>query len=359
LIHQLVARFFRNLEPTWWQLGIGTHLLVGGTGAGKTALLEAIYVALTTRSFRAGTLSDCLSLAAVGGGGFSVLVEIEQRARVQLEVRWSAALGVWRQRNEQRSRLMEHLTSQPVITWTSQETVTWTGPPSLRRRFIDRGMVGARPETLELLQHYRKLLAEKRALLKRRGLQRSELETWNALLAVAAHQVISARASYVVALHEALRETCSALPFPLGQVDLRYRPSPKGAETEDAIVTALQAAAVREIEQRRPLLGPHLDHIELFWNHREVSRVASAGERKTLGLLVLVAQRRLMEAAGRSPVLLVDDCDTELDRGLFGALWGVLADGAQTVVSSNRPEAFLGLPIEHRFGVDQGRLTRL
>ena len=44
---------FRNLEPLKWGPGPGSHLLLGGNGAGKTSVLEAVYVLATTHSFRA------------------------------------------------------------------------------------------------------------------------------------------------------------------------------------------------------------------------------------------------------------------------------------------------------------------
>jgi len=52
MLTHLTARDFRNLEPLSWQPGAGSHLLLGGNGAGKTSLLEAVYALATTRSFR-------------------------------------------------------------------------------------------------------------------------------------------------------------------------------------------------------------------------------------------------------------------------------------------------------------------
>lgn len=356
MIYRLSAYNFRNLEPTDWRLNRGSHLLLGGTGAGKTALLEATYVALTTRSFRTQNLANCLRRGAEQESAFRLMAEVEQLARVQLEVGWSSSQGVWRQRNSERSRLAEHLVAQPVITWTQAETETWTGAPALRRRFLDRGLVGLRPHILEVLQQYRRVLAEKRAFLKRERPERSELDAWNSLLAEASLGVIEARRAYVESLEEVLLETAEELSPRFEDLALRYRPSPRGIQRVEDALEALQRTAERELAQRKPLAGPHLDAIELYWSGEEVGRVASAGERKTLGLLVLVAQRRLMEAAGRPPVLLVDDVDTELDRGLFREIWKLLSSGTQTLLSSNRPEAFEGLQVDRPYHLEKGRL---
>ncbi|MGH9363537.1 MAG: DNA replication/repair protein RecF, partial [Thermoanaerobaculia bacterium] len=60
MLVQLAARGFRNLEPLAWEPAPGSHLLLGGNGAGKTSLLEAAYALATTRSFRTPRLADCV-----------------------------------------------------------------------------------------------------------------------------------------------------------------------------------------------------------------------------------------------------------------------------------------------------------
>jgi DNA replication and repair protein RecF len=64
VLAHFTARGFRNLEPLDLEPAAGSHLLLGGNGAGKTSLLEAIYVLATTRSFRAAQLVDCVAHGA-------------------------------------------------------------------------------------------------------------------------------------------------------------------------------------------------------------------------------------------------------------------------------------------------------
>ncbi|HEX6201640.1 MAG TPA: AAA family ATPase, partial [Thermoanaerobaculia bacterium] len=90
MLVRLTARTFRNLEPLDLRPAPGRHLLVGGNGAGKTSLLEAVYVLATTKSFRTSRIADC---ARHGAGGFHLGGEVEAGARVALEVGWRAAPG--------------------------------------------------------------------------------------------------------------------------------------------------------------------------------------------------------------------------------------------------------------------------
>jgi len=83
VLAHFTARGFRNLLPLDIAPAPGTHLLLGGNGAGKTSLLEAVYVLATTRSFRAAQIADC---AAHGTGEMEVWGEVETDRRTALAV---------------------------------------------------------------------------------------------------------------------------------------------------------------------------------------------------------------------------------------------------------------------------------
>jgi recombinational DNA repair ATPase RecF len=91
---------------------------------------------------------------------------------------------------------------------------------------------------------------------------------------------------------------------------------------------------------------------------REARRVASAGERKALGLLLLAAQARLLARRGRRPLLLLDDADTELDSARLMAVWTALGEPEQLLATSNRPEVWAALPLAGRFCVEAGEVVR-
>ena len=115
MLIRLATQDFRNLEPLAWEPEAGSHLLLGGNGAGKTSLLEAIYVAATTRSFRAGQLADCVRH---GTALFHVRAEVETDHRASLEVGWVDGQRI-RLLNGKIAPLSEHLSTLPVVAWTS------------------------------------------------------------------------------------------------------------------------------------------------------------------------------------------------------------------------------------------------
>lgn len=358
MFSQLTAENFRNLEPLDWRPGAGSHLLLGGNGAGKTSLLEAVYVLATTRSFRAAQISDCVRH---GSHSFHLRGEVETDRRSTLDVGWIGAGGQRvRLVNGKATPLSEHLAVLPVVAWTTAEAEVLVGAPKSRRRFLDRGMVGIRPSALEVLGRYREALRHKRELLAR---EEAGIEIWNELLATTAADVIAQRNLYVerlkVELATVLAEA-AASGLGLPPIDLSYRPSPaRGLEGAEAIAEGLERVADRERRRQLPLLGPHRDELEILWGGHELRRVASAGERKSLSLLLLAAHGRVLETAGRLPLYLLDDVDAELAVPTLSAVWKVFSGARQLVASSNRPQVWLTLEVGRLWEMERGRLIVL
>ncbi|MGB6639488.1 MAG: AAA family ATPase, partial [Thermoanaerobaculia bacterium] len=141
MLAQLSYRSFRNLTNTDWHLQAGCHLLLGANGAGKTSLLEAIYLLATTRSFRTSQLEDCVRW---GGERFHLRGEFEGAERAFLEVGWEPN-GRYRAVNGGSAPLASHLGVQPTVSWTAADQEILSGQPARRRRFLDQGVVGLKP----------------------------------------------------------------------------------------------------------------------------------------------------------------------------------------------------------------------
>lgn len=351
MLTQFEARGFRNLEALELTFGGGRHLILGANGAGKTSLLEAVYLLATTRSFRTPRIGECAR-----HGSHSFFLAGETSSRIQLQVQLADGE---RQRwlNGGRSSLAEHLAVMPVLSWTAADSEQLTGPPSLRRRLLDRGVVGLRPAAISVLSRYRQALKEKRRLLQGRC-SRDELAPWNQVLAAAAAELAMMRSDYAERMSRSLTEVLELCALQLPSIDLRYRPSPKvSLEGTEAVYQALEDYAEREIQQQQPLIGPHRDDLAVRWGGHPVRRVASAGERKALGLALLAAGGRVLEKESILPIYLLDDADTELDQERLSALWQFFARANQVLVTSNRPLVWRSLDFDNRWRCDSGNIA--
>ncbi len=330
-LHRLRVRDFRNLESLDWRPSVGSHLILGANGAGKTSLLEAVYLAATTRSFRTPKAAE---LCRHGAPGFHLALAVGEGGRTELEYGWSGGERRRTVNGETRS-LVDHLGCLPLVLWTAAEKELLTGGPAVARRVLDRAVVSLRPATLAPLARYRRALQQKRELLHLSN-DRLALESYNEVLVDAAWEIQRDRRRYIEQLNLAVEAVRSEVELDLPPLTIEYRASP-AAPSLEALRSAWTSAAGRELEQRRPLLGPHRDALRFRWHDRELRQVASAGELKAYGLLLIVAQGRVLEAAGRPPLYLLDDLDTELDPERLAILWSAFGPGSQALATSSRP----------------------
>ncbi|MEM9290451.1 MAG: DNA replication and repair protein RecF [Acidobacteriota bacterium] len=383
MLLELKARGFRNLEPLDLAFGAGAHLFLGDNGAGKTSVLEAVYLLSTTRSFRTANLVDCRHH---GSESFFLNASVLTASGAKAELGLSL-VGAKRQRslNGSSTSLAEHLKVLPVVAWSAADSDLLTASPQPRRRFLDRGVVSLRPQGLDDLARYRRALAHKRELL-RRG-QQSQLRLWNRMLASAAVPVIRQRTRYVELLEREFFKVLQAQDLGFDGLELRYRPSPrwfdprKGSSFEPAapahsalnkpagagpatrgpanrgavfelpgdeelealFLQGLEAIEADELRRAMPLLGPHRDDLGVVWSSKRLRKVASAGERKAVTLALIAAHGRVLEASGQRPIYLLDDLDAELSRRTLESVWRGFGEPRQVLASSNRPEVFEAL----------------
>ncbi len=350
MIRTLAAQSFRNLAAGEHAIEPGATLLLGGNGAGKTSFLEAIYVLATTRSFRTSQVADC---CRHGATACRLVAEVETEARCRLEIHLGE-VGRERLVNGRSGSLAEHLAVLPVVAWTAADVEALSGPPKLRRRLLDRGVLGLKPAAVEGFARFRQALGEKRALLLSAG---AGLEAWNQILAREAAEIVRLRADYHQQLAEAVQALVLELALPLPAVDLAYRPSPAAAvEGEAALMAAFERAAGEERRRGAPLVGPQRDELAIAFRGTEVKRAASAGERKAIALLLAAAHGRVLTAAGRMPVYLLDDFDAELSRSLLAQIWPAFRGAIQLLVTSNRPEVWESLEVARRWSVENGSI---
>ncbi len=345
----LEARRFRNLATLKQPFAPGIHLVLGANGVGKTSLLEAVYLLATTRSFRTPRIADC---CRHGASDFRLGGEVDSHRRARLDLDWRQGQRL-RTVNGSRTSLAEHLSMLTVVSWTGADSEVLIGPPAARRRFMDRGALGLKPAAIEAFSRYRQALHEKRQLLQRGG---GELEAWNQVLASSAFDLVRLRSQYVERLRETLIRILEECRLGLGTIEVRYRGSLRsGLEGPEAIAAELMAASERESALQQPILGPHRDDLRIRWDGHELRRVASAGERKALGLALLAAHGRVLAEAGRDPVYLLDDADTELDQDRLTALWSVFSAARQLFATSNRSRVWKHARVDNLWRCQDGR----
>lgn len=327
LVTAIEAKPLRSLDRVRVELDPGIVSVIGPNGTGKTNLIEALYFALTGRSFRTSDRRDLIPF-----GGSLARAEATIRDDDGLERKLLAAVS----RSEGRRHLLDGNPADPATIARSRPPVAVfapdrltlvKGPPAERRAHLD-GFVAARwPARTELRKRYGQAVAQRNALLSRLAAgygSADDLRIWDAGLADAAAPLIEARTEAVAEL--AVPFTDAAAELGLEDGKLEYAPRASGSAEE--IRLGLEERREQDIRLGRSSWGPHLDELKLIAAGRSLRRFGSQGQQRTALLALLFAEREALLAARRvTPLLLLDDVMSELDPGRRERLVARLGDG--------------------------------
>jgi DNA replication and repair protein RecF len=334
LVTAIEAKPLRSLDRVRIELPAGIVSVIGPNGTGKTNLIEALYFALTGRSFRT---SDRRDLIPFGGGLARAEATIRDEDAIEHEL--LAAVS----RSEGRRHLLDGnpcdpatlaRSRPPVAVFAPDRLTLVKGPPAERRAHLD-GFVAARwPARAQLRKRYGQAVAQRNALLSRLSAGRGspgDLRIWDAGLAEAAAPLIEARAEAAVELAPTFALTAAELG--VEAAELRYAPRAEG--TVEEIRAGLEERREQDINLGRSSWGPHLDDLKLSAGGRSLRRYGSQGQQRIALLALLFAEREALLAAKRvTPLLLLDDVMSELDPGRRERLVARLGGGGQVLITA-------------------------
>ncbi|HEV2843370.1 MAG TPA: DNA replication and repair protein RecF [Thermoanaerobaculia bacterium] len=339
LVTAIEAKPLRSLDRVRVELAPGIVSIIGPNGTGKTNLVEALYFALTGRSFRTSDRRDLIPF-----GGSLARAEATIRDEDGLERKLLASVS----RTEGRRHLLDGSPADPatisrnrppVAVFAPDRLTLVKGPPAERRAHLD-GFIAARwPARGELRKHFGQAVAQRNALLSRLAAgygSAEDLRIWDAGLAKAAAPLIEARAEAVAEL---------AGPFPAAAAELGLEEgaleyAPRASGSEEAIRLGLEERRDQDIRMGRSSWGPHLDELKLMAAGRSLRKFGSQGQQRAALLALLFAEREALLAARRvTPLLLLDDVMSELDPGRRERLVARLDDGGQVLITAADEES--------------------
>lgn len=316
---------------------------IGPNGSGKTALLEAVAVLGNLTSFRTGAPGEWIQR---GSAGFELTGEIATGGtRTTLRQSLDARSGSGRQlqRGGRRIGSSEYLRTLPVFAFSSQDIQLLAGPPQVRRRFLDRLAFHLHPETLDIIQRYRRAFHQRNALLRRESSD-EQLDAFEHDLAFLGARISVLRRAALGEVQMSLESELERFGWSLSRPVLRYN-AVDGAGGSDVSTLATSLRSLLQRGRRRErlagmtLVGPHRHDMEVSIHGSPARGTLSAGQGKVLVIaLKLAALNVVSRVRGEVPAVVFDDVDAELDGGVLLRLLARLGTCPQVLISSAHEE---------------------
>jgi DNA replication and repair protein RecF len=344
VLERLQLYCFRLYDDLVFEPQPGLNLLVGGNGAGKTALLEAAHLLSAARSFRAKREPEMVRWGQAACRVEGTFRNDRGRHR-NLSLAWTRCEGEWTKsatfQGDKVPRLADFLGCVPCSLFTPDDLALVAGSPSVRRRYLDLQLSKTVPAHLLDLAQLKKVLASRNSLL-RQGRPPRELLPWETLLFDLSCRIGERRERLVGELDNSCREYHLQLAGDSGgAVSLRYRRC--WPVDREGFRERLKELYDKERQQGTTLLSPQKDELEINTQGRSLRLYGSQGQQRTLALCLRLAEARsLSEHHGEGAILLLDDVFSELDPERRERLLGLLPSFAQVLVTSATPIEFCG-----------------
>jgi DNA replication and repair protein RecF len=335
-LHNLSLADFRNYAEKDFSFSEGLNLLVGSNASGKSNLLEAIYLLATGTSRRADLVDEMIrydqELARIKGRivqktrntrrvresdnqtiGQSDLSESSEFSELEILLTRGLLLGekVAKKKfflNGVAKRQFDFVGLLKAVSFGPEDLGMITGGPSLRRDFLDLVLTQTTRDYGRALLSYQKGLRQRNQLLEQireQNRSRTSLYFWDRLLIENGELLAARRAAFL----DFINQNSSSL----GNLSLIYQ---RNLVSPERLAKYLHA----EIATGQTLVGPHRDDFAVATRNplheiRNLRLYGSRGEQRTAVFYLKLAELNFIQRqTGQTPVLLLDDIFSELDK---------------------------------------------
>lgn len=346
-IESLELLDFRNYPKLSLSLDAGTNLFYGDNAQGKTNILEAVYLAGTTKSHRGTKDRDMIRIGENESHIRMILCKMGNRRRIDMHLKKNKPKGIAIDGIPVR-RAADLFGIVSLVFFSPEDLNIIKNGPGERRRFIDLELSQLDRIYLNDLARYNKCLNQRNKLLHDISFNPSllqELDVWDEQAAEYGKRLIEKRSAFTEELNEIIREIHRSLTGGREEISLVYEPS---AEADD-LYRRLKASRDADLRMQTTSAGPHRDDLGVLLNGMDSRLYGSQGQQRSAALSLKLSEISLMKEKIRdTPVLLLDDVLSELDSGRQECLLSGIRD-TQTLITCTGIEEIA----RSRFRVDR------
>lgn len=329
-IERLTLENFRSYKKKIFHFG-DTSVIVAPNGAGKTNILESIYLLSTGLSERAALTDEMIHYDKEIGSVSGIVEHNDERQELSVVLTRGVYMG---KRTPKRRYLVDGVSrvrsgfvgKLAAVLFRPEDMRLIEGSPSRRRNYLDETLSMAHPEYSRALSVYEASLKRRNRLLDaiRDGLARREqLMYWDQSIIKNGNILTDYRRSYL--------DYLSQIETAFGRYKLEYDASTISA-------SRLEQYASAEVAIGYTLVGPHKDDFVIKSDGRDLMKYGSRGEQRLAVLFLKLGNMQYIEGKlGVKPVLLLDDIFSELDEEHRKEVVA-MTNGRQTIITSAEDE---------------------
>lgn len=320
----MILRDFRNYEDQSVTFDSDCNVILGKNAQGKTNLLEAIQYLSCGHSIRAKTDRELIHFGAesaqVKGSVFARNRDFQVEALLYRQGRRKLWI------NKVPAKSVTELSGVfQTVFFRPEDLFLIRDGAAARRKFLDTALCQLRPRYAAAMTAYRRAYAHKTRILRDCGEEPGLLDMlpeFNERLIQAGAVILRCRAQFIqkLALYAGANHAdCSGgrekLTMEYQTVSSVSDPLSEPETLRAELRAHMESHRKAELASRLCLSGPHKDDLLVKIDGQDAKTYSSQGQIRTAALSLKLAEREIYKnVTGETPLLLLDDVLSELDR---------------------------------------------
>lgn len=312
-IKRLSLSNFRNYKEAVFTFDENSNLIFGKNGAGKTAILEAIFFLINGKSFRTAIDGETILAGEKGNIVQGIFKTNKFEEKIEIENTIANKKIILNKMEGKRDDLIDRVYG---VIFSSEDKKIIVGEPEKRRNFIDQLIFAKDRIYYKELLKYRKILKQRNSLLKNiTDIQ--EIKPYNILMAETGAKIIKQRK---LQINKTLKKAKEIFADLTGlNMEMFYKSNitikDKEEEQRDIFLEELENNYERDVLNKMTERGPHRDEIDFQIEKKNAKKFASEGQKKILALSLKLSEKEIIEQEKKEkPIILLDDVFSEIDK---------------------------------------------
>lgn len=334
-ILNLKLQNFRNYDNLEIEFNPSKNIIIGLNGMGKTNIVEAIYVLAFTKSFR-GSKDDVIIEKGKDHARVEGTIENNKYKDTYKIFVKNAEKKVFINNNSI-SRLMDYLSNINIVLFTSEDLKLIKDTPNTRRKLINIELSQFSNDYLKTLTIYNKLLKQRNSYLKtlytNGNASREYLNILTNQLIDLGMKINKYRSDFIDDINVFLEQNYLKIAKVPG-LRLFYRSDYNG-KTHEELEKLYKKEIDRDIILGKTNSGVHRDDYDFMLNDSNLRDLGSSGEQKNAIISLKMAEIDIFrDKLGITPILILDDLFSELDKSKINNILTFINEDIQTFITT-------------------------
>ena len=333
IIKEIKLDCFRSYEFLETPINKGITLFYGDNGSGKSSIIESVYFALTGKSFRT---NDTNNLIQKNKNQTQTLIVFDEGSSIKITKKRDNRTQISQNRGEKTSNFAKLVKKYPNCLIENKEFFFTTSNPEQKRSFLNKTLFYVEQTDAILLNEVKKIISQRAACLKNKDY--NQIKYWDEKLIEIEPKIYSLNTNLCKKINKYLTDSALVKNFEeknpwIKELSIKYDRGYDGISNYSDI---LSKNFEKDCILKRTTEGPHKRSFNILLNNTDASETLSRGQQKIISIIFHLIQREIIiEHTKLTPILLMDDISSELDKENANLMLKYLINNSvQTIMTS-------------------------